>query len=128
MYVGIQLLAFFIVTGQFGFPVASQFIVAAEAGSFCLGDFKLLCCRVESPKPARKIKIKRNEYNKNPVKKVVCYGGESRGFFLVNINCFVELSLYAEGDQSAKKQCPNGLLGYCCPPDTDPVSNFLHHL
>lgn len=74
MYIGIQLLAFFIVTGQFGFPVASQFLVAAEAASLCVGNYKLLCCRLESSSPSRKFKIKRDERS---VKKVVCYGGES---------------------------------------------------
>lgn len=125
MYVRIHLLTLFIVAGQLGFPVASQSLVATEPVKLCLGNHKLLCCRVESSSPSRKFKIKRDERS---VKKVVCYGGESRLFFLMSLMCFDELRLYTEGDQSAAKPCSTGLLGYCCPPDTDPVSYFPDHL
>lgn len=122
MYVRIHLLALFIVAGQLGFPVASQSPIATRPVKLCLGDYKLLCCRVESSSPSRKSKMKRDERS---VQKVVCYGGESRMFFLM---CFDELRLYTEGDQSHAKPCSTGLLGYCCPPNIDPVSYFLHHL
>lgn len=76
MVLGIRFLTFFLAIGQFGFPVASQFEVAIQDSIFCVGGFKMLCCRVEDSSPEPKMKLKRDGPTKKPSKKVVCYGGK----------------------------------------------------